>query len=102
MSDVQLASEVMTKFGSFGADTEDINVGMLGKALVPDAPYMRGDVSAPFWKIIDEGAQILEQAGLVNSKGWGGAGDGNVYTVTRRGRTALEQNTVEQVVSGSG
>ena len=102
MTDVQLAAEVMTKFGSFAADTEDINVGMLGKAFVPDAPYMRGDVLAALWKTIDEGAQMLQAAGLVNSKGWGGAGDVNVYTVTRKGRTALEQNTVRQLVGGSG
>ena len=102
MPDPQLAVEVMNKFGSFDAETEDINVGMLGKAFVPDAPFAKGDVLAALWKVIDEGAQMLQQAGLLNSKGWGGTGDGNVYTVTRKGRTALEEHTVEQLVrSGS-
>lgn len=96
MTDPQLAAEVMSKFGSFDADTEDINVGMLGQAFVPDTPFVKGDVLAALWKVIDEGAQLLQQAGLVNSKGWGGTGDGNVYTVTRKGRTALRQHTVEQ------
>src|SRR5580693_2241656 len=98
MPDPQLAAEVMSKFGSFDADTDDINVGMLGRAFVPDAPFVKGDVLAALWKVIDEGAQILLQTGLVNSKGWGGTGDGNVYTVTRKGRTALEQHTVEEVL----
>jgi hypothetical protein len=98
MTDPQLAAEVMSKFGSFDADTEDINVGMLGRAFVPDAPFVKGDVLAALWKVIDEGAQMLLQAGLVNSKGWGGTGDGNVYTVTRKGRTALEQHTVEKAL----
>ncbi|HEV2310413.1 MAG TPA: hypothetical protein VGU73_07810 [Acidimicrobiia bacterium] len=90
----------MTEFGSFDADTHDVNVGMLGKAFV-DAPYVKGEVLEALWSVIDEGAQLLQGAGLVNSKGWGGTGDGNVYTITRQGRAALEQGTVEQLIGGS-
>ena len=100
MTDAQLAAAVMTEFGSFGADTSDVNVGMLAKAFV-DAPYVKGEVLEELWSVIDEGAQLLQGAGLVNSKGWGGTGDGNVYTITRKGRTALEQATVEQLIGES-
>jgi hypothetical protein len=43
--------------------------------------------------------KALVRAGLFTNLGWGGAGDGNVFGLSRAGRQALEHGTFEAVLS---
>ncbi len=59
---------------------------------------LRGTAVEELSNLVDEGAQTLISAGLLADGGWGGAGDGNTYIVTRAGRNALAEGTVDQAL----
>jgi hypothetical protein len=75
-------------------------VGSLANCLAPGHGRLRSPLVQQFWRLVDEGAQALVRASLFTSMGWGGTGDGNVYGLSRAGRDALEQGSVEQALGG--
>ena len=105
----QLAAEVMVKgFGPGGpaaggyADPEYIGA-------VFSQPYQGRDydaaADASLMEMVNEGIQVLEHACLVRPVFHGQGGDNSVHYslgwgATRLGRTALEQQTVERILSG--
>jgi hypothetical protein len=96
----QLAVEVMTHCSEFGPDFESIAVGQLASTFVPGYGMQRGAAVDDLLRLIGEGAQTLENAGLLIDAGYGGAGDGEVYAVSRAGQDALTQGTIEQALGG--
>jgi hypothetical protein len=95
----QIASELIGKVEPGGLDPDAMPVGALAKCLAPDHGRLRGPGVEELWHLVDEGAQALVRAGLFTSLGWGGAGDGNVFGLSRAGRQALEHGTFEAVLS---
>ena len=67
----------------------------------PDFDCITAGGLAELSNLVDEGAQTLIRAGLLADGGWGGAGDGNTYTVTRAGRTALAEGTVAEALGSA-
>jgi hypothetical protein len=96
----QVAAELIKLVEPFDLDPDAIPVGALGKCLAPSYGRLRGPLVEEFMRLIDEGAQTLANAGLFTSVGWGGVGDGNVYGLSRSGRDALANGTVEAVLGG--
>ena len=96
----QLAVEVMTHCSTFGPDFESIAVGQLASTFVPGYGMQRGTAVDDLMRLVGEGAQSLEHAGLLTDAGYGGAGDGEVYAVSRAGQDALAQGTIEQALDG--
>jgi len=96
-----LAVEVMAKGWGPGGAAPDGETGFVGiaKVFVPD--FVRADAASihRFTQVIGEGVQVLEHAGLVRFTFWGGQADGPYYTVTRRGQTALAQDTVRRLLA---
>jgi hypothetical protein len=68
--------------------------------LAPSYGPLRGPRVEEFLQLIDEGAQAMANAGLFTSVGWGGVGDGNVYGLSRSGRDALANGSVEDLLGG--
>lgn len=93
-----LAREVMTRCAAFGPDFDCITTGGLAEQFVPKVGMLREANVSELSKLVDEGAQTLITAGLLADGGWGGTGDGNAYLVTRAGRTALTEGTVDQAL----
>jgi len=100
LTDRQLAAEVTTRCSDLGPDFESIAVGQLASTFVPGYGMQRGPAVGDRQRLIDEGAQTLENAGLLIDAGYGGAGDGEVYPVSRAGQKALAQGTTEQALDG--
>jgi hypothetical protein len=96
----QIAVELIGTIEPFGLDPDAIPVGALAKCLVPGNGLLRGPMVEEFWKLVDEGAQALVRVGLFTIVGWGGAGDGNVYGLSRAGREALERGSVDDALGG--
>jgi len=94
----QIAIELIGKVEPFGLDPDAIPAGALAKCLAPDYGRLRGAVVEQFLGLVDEGAQELARAGLFTRLGWGGAGDGNVYGLSRAGREALERGSVAEAL----
>jgi hypothetical protein len=98
----ELASEVMTR--GFGpdcpADDGRPSVRMIADLLVPGGVRLEQGAYQGLNDLIGEGVQVLEHAGLVLSTVWGGKG-GLYFVATRRGKTALERNTVDQAIGGT-
>jgi len=100
LTDRQLAAEVMNHCSEFGPDFESIAVGQLASTFVPGYGMQRGQAVDDLLRLIGEGTQSLENAGLLIDSGYGGAGDGEVYSVSRAGQAALAQGTIEQALEG--
>ena len=98
----QIGVELIGKVEPFDLDPDAIPVGALAKCLAPDYGRLRGPVVEQFLSLVDEGAQALVLAGLFTSVGWGGVGDGNVYGLSRAGRAAIEQGSVDEAMGGGG
>jgi hypothetical protein len=96
----QIAVELIGTVVPGGLDPGAIPVGALAKCLAPDYGRLRGPLVQQFLGLVDEGARALEQAGLLASAGWGGAGDGNVYSLTRAGREALDRGSAAEALGG--
>lgn len=96
----QIAVELIKLVDPFDLDPDAIPVGALAKCLAPDYGRLRGPLVEELQRLVDEGAQVLANAGLFTSVGWGGVGDGNVYGLSRTGREALESRSVESVLEG--
>jgi hypothetical protein len=98
----ELASEVMTR--GFGpdcpADDGRPSVRMITDLLVPGAARLEQSAYQGLNEMIGEGMQVLEHSGLVLSTVWGGKG-GLYFVATRRGKTALEGNTVDQAIGNA-
>lgn len=108
----ELAAEVMAKGfgpGGQGADKNNtvtvggsnVNAGVTVGSIAPD--FVPGDADEGLRirrdRLVAEGMQALEHASLVRAQLHTAMG-GLDYTVTRLGRTALERNSVVQVISG--
>ena len=96
----RLAVEVMSHCAVFGPDFESIAVGSLANTFVPRFGLQRGEAGAELMRLVGEGAQYLENAGLLVDSGYGGVADGQVYSVSRAGQEALAQGTIEQAFDG--
>jgi len=99
LDSARLAGEVMAGCRAFGPDFDCITTGGLAEQFVPRVGMLRGPATEELSNLVDEGAQTLISAGLLADNGWGGVGDGNTYLVTRAGRGALADGTVEQVLA---
>jgi hypothetical protein len=97
----QLAAQVMGCCSAFGPDFDCITTGGLAEQFLPKVGMLRGPAVTELSNLVDEGAQTLIRAGLLAAGGWGGAGDGNTYIVTRSGRTALAEGTVAQALASA-
>lgn len=97
----ELASEVMVR--GFGpecpADDGRPSVRMITDLLVPGGARLDLGAFQGLNELIGEGMQVLEHASLVQSTVWGSKG-GLYFVATRRGKTALERNTVDQAIGG--
>ena len=102
-----LAAKLMSEL--FGSQYEPRGNGVdidaiAGPLIPPNSGSKYGDPTPPgvdiLWDIAGEAIQLLEQARLIMPDLWY---SGNVacfgYRSTRAGRTAVEQGTVEQLVS---
>ncbi len=96
----QIAIELIGKVEPFGLDPDAVPVGAVAKCLAPDYGRLRGPLVERFLGLVEEGAQELERAGLFTRVGWGGAGDGNVFGLSRAGREALERGSVAEALGG--
>jgi hypothetical protein len=96
----QIAIELIGTIGPFGLDPDAIPVGALAKCLAPDYGRLRGPLVEQFLRRVEDGAQVLARAGLFNSVGWGGVGDGNVCGLWSAGRAALERGSVAAALGG--
>ena len=96
----EIALDLFRMAEPFGLDQHAMSVGGFAQCLVPGNGRLRGPLVQEFWRLIDEGAQALVRAGLFASAGWGGAGGGNVYRLSRAGREALEQGSAEEALGG--
>lgn len=105
----QLAAEVMnTAFGSDGfADDSSVTVGGPNVGGGPD-PYTIADELAPgglpepvrqdLARLVAEGLQVLEHAGLVRPQMHTASGSID-FACTRKGRAALRDGSVERLLS---
>jgi hypothetical protein len=98
LSAEQIGAELIGRVDSGGLDPDAIPVGALAKCLSPGYGRLRGPKVEEFLGLVDEGCSALEHAGLFTSVGWGGVADGNVYALSRKGRDALEAQSVAQVL----
>jgi hypothetical protein len=95
-----LGSEVMTKGFGPGAPAGEgryAELSTVAGALNPaDGSFLDDNLLTGHFRIVAEGAQLLEHAGLVRFEIYssGGIVHWN-WTATRAGATALEQNTVQ-------
>ena len=99
LDSAHLAGEVMARCSAFAPDFDCINTGALAEQFLPRVGMLRGATVEELSNLVDEGAQTLINAGLLAGGGWGGVGDGNTYTVTRAGRSALADGTVDQALA---
>jgi hypothetical protein len=93
----------------FGSEYEPrgnaVDVDSIAGPLIPDhGPPKMGDKTPPgartLWDIAAEAIQLLERAGLIVPDLWYNGGVACFgYHSTRAGRAAVEQSTVEQLVS---
>ena len=103
----QLAAKLMTEL--FGSEYQPrgnaVDVDTFASPLIPDhSPAKAGDKTPPaartLWDIAAEAIQLLEQARLIVPDLWY---SGSIacfgYHSTRAGRAAVEQGTVEQLVT---
>ena len=104
----KLAATLMSEL--FGSEyhprgSGGVDIDTIASPLIPDhAPAKAGDPKPPgvaiLWSIAAEAVQLLEQHGLIVQDLWY---SGQVaclgYRSTRAGRTAVEQGTVEQIVT---
>jgi hypothetical protein len=100
----QLGAEVMTKgFGPTCPDADGLpTVTMIAGVLGPGAD--RSTDTDAFERLKDltaEGVQVLEHASLVRFAVYSSEG-GKFFKLTRFGRSALEGNTVDRILSGAG
>jgi hypothetical protein len=101
LDSIHLADEVMSGCRAFAPDFDCITTGGLAEQFCPRVGMLRGPAVEALSQLVDEGAQTLINAGLLADGGWGGAGDGNAYTVTRAGRTALADGTVHEALASA-
>jgi hypothetical protein len=98
----ELAGEVMAKgFGSGGpGDGAYAELSSIAGALNPaEGSFLNDDVLVQHFRIVAEGAQLLEHAGLVRFEVSSSGGIAHwSWTATRAGVTALEQNAVQSAV----
>jgi hypothetical protein len=109
LSIAQLASEIMTK--GFTADYEPGGSiceadGLVNLFCRPSRPPKHHDVvltgQLELRDLIAEGLQALDNAGLIRLEGrYSGEFYGVGYVTTRRGRSALASNAVEQALSNT-
>ena len=97
----QLAAQVMGCCSAFEPDYDCITTGGLAEQILPKVGMLRDPAVVELSNLVDEGAQTLIRAGLLAAGGWGGAGDGNTYIVTRSGRAALAEGTVAQALGSA-
>jgi hypothetical protein len=102
-----LAAEVMMK--GFGGDskgaTGPTGMGTIAGAFNPAMITVGIDQSAleAMYSVTAEGVQVLEHAGLVRCDVSGSGGMyAMIWTATRRGRQALEQNAVARFLEEDG
>jgi hypothetical protein len=100
LSPQQVGVELIKLVDPFDLDADGFPVGALAKCLAPSYGRLRGPRVEEFQQLIDEGAQAMANAGLFTSVGWGGVGDGNVYGLSRSGRDALANGSVEDLLGG--
>ena len=100
LSPQQLGAELIKLVEPFDLDPDAFPVGALAKCLAPSYGRLRGPRVEEFLQLVDEGAQAMANAGLFISVGWGGVGDGNVYGLSRSGRDALANGSVETLLGG--
>lgn len=102
-----LAAEAMVK--GFGPGTKGADgatgMGTIAGAFNPAMISVGIDQDAldVMYRVTAEAVQVLEHAGLVRSDvAGGGQVYGMVWSATRSGQQALEQNAVERVLAGGG
>jgi hypothetical protein len=106
----QLAAQVMTQFFSAAYEPGggDVGTGDIADGLMPPHDYAKfGDPTPDAARALEdlaaEAVQLLEHAGLVRPKMYYGGGVVNfAYVATRRGRSAVEQNSVERILGAGG